>query len=267
MGFELRGASVLVTGATGGLGRAIARELAGRGARLVLTGRQERALADLAGELGSEAQALAGDLANPEGLGKVVSGAGEIDVLVANAGLEAAEPLDDLSADEIRETVEVNLIVPALLAQAFLPSMIDRGQGHLVFMSSLAGKVATSGNGPLCTATKWGLRGLGLGLRLDLRGTGVGVSTVFPGPVRDAGMFASTEVSLPRGVGTSSPEDVARAVAKAIIDGKPEVEVAAMAMKLGARVGAVAPRLAGDLSHRAGAGDVRRRIIAARRTT
>jgi short-subunit dehydrogenase len=265
MGLELRSANVLLTGATGGLGRAIARELAERGSHLIVTGRQEEVLAELAESLDPQPLALVVDLSTPAGLDELLARAGQIDVLVANAGLEAAEPLTDLSADDIRATVEVNLTVPALLARALLRPMLERGRGHLVFMSSMAGKVATPGNGPLYTATKWGVRGLALGLRLDLRGTGVGASAIYPGPVRDAGMFASTNVTLPKGVGTSSPEDVARAVAGAIENGTPEVEVAAMAMRLSARIGAVAPLLAGDVSRRAGAGEVRKQMIAARR--
>jgi short-subunit dehydrogenase len=264
MRLELHDARVLLTGATGGLGQAIARELASCGARLVLTGRRLDALDSLAAELSTGATTVVADLSNPEGLDHLVAAAGDIDVLVANAGLEAADPIHELSSDQIRCTVDVNLTVPALLARAVLPSMLARGRGHLVFMSSMAGRVATPGNGPLYTATKWGLRGLALGLRLDLHGTGVGVSTIFPGPVRDAGMFASTNVELPKGVGTSSPEEVGRAVVTAIREGKVEVEVAARAMRLSARVGAVAPLLAGDLSRRAGAGEVRSQMIAAR---
>jgi short-subunit dehydrogenase len=264
-GLDLRSSTVLLTGATGGLGRAIAAELASRGAGLVITGRQAPALESLAAGLPSEARAVPADLSDPAGVEELIARAGDVDVLVANAGVEAAEPLADLSAEEVRATVEVNLTVPVLLTRALLPSLVARRRGHLVFMSSMAGKVATAGNGPLYTATKWGLRGLALGLRCDLQGTGVGVSTIFPGPVRDAGMFAETNVALPRGVGTSSPEEVARAVATAIATGKPEIEVAARAMRLSARIAAVAPVLAGDISRRAGAGEVRRQMIAARR--
>jgi short-subunit dehydrogenase len=265
MGLDLRGATVLLTGASGGLGQAIASELAARGAHLILTGRQEEALESLAAQLGPSASTQVADLSDPGDLDEVVAKSCDVDVLIANAGLEAAEPIEQLGPEKIRQTIDVNLTVPALLARAALPAMLARGRGHLVFMSSMAGKVATPGNGPLYTSTKWGLRGLALGLRLDLQGTGVGVSTIFPGPVRDAGMFASTNVELPKGVGTSSPEEVARAVATAIERGRVEVEVAARAMRLGSRIGAVAPLLAGDLSRRAGAGKVRDQMIAARK--
>jgi short-subunit dehydrogenase len=114
------------------------------------------------------------------------------------------------------------------------------------------------------TATKWGLRGLGLALRQELHGTGVGVSTVFPGPIRNAGMFARTEVALPPGTGTSSPEDVARAVVRAIERNRSETTVAAGSMRLSAALGGVAPVLVGDLARLLGAGRVRAAMVAAR---
>ena len=109
--------------------------------------------------------------------------------------------------------LEVNLRAPVALARALIPGMIDRGAGHLVFISSLQGKAATPA-APLYLATKFGLRGFALGMREDLRGHGIGVSTVFPGFIRDAGMFATSGVRLPPGVGTRSPEDVADACSR-----------------------------------------------------
>lgn len=135
--------------------------------------------------------------------------------------------------------------------------MRERGHGHLVFISSGAGLIATPGNGTMYTATKWGLRGLGLALRQELRGSGVGVSTVFPGPVRDAGMLADTGVSLPRYFGTSSPEDVARAVADAVERDRAETTVASAGLRMLVGIGAMAPQFVGDLAQRAGAGRVR----------
>jgi short-subunit dehydrogenase len=142
--------------------------------------------------------------------------------------------------------------------------MKKRGEGHIVFMSSVAGLAATPGNGSIYTATKWGLRGLGLALRQELHGTGVGVSTVFPGPIREAGLFARTQVALPRGTGTNSPEDVAHAVARAIERNRAETTVAAGNMRLGAALSGVAPVLVGDLARLLGAGRVRGAMVAAR---
>jgi short-subunit dehydrogenase len=136
-----------------------------------------------------------------------------------------------------------------------------RGRGHIVLISSGAGLVATPGNGTLYTATKWALRGLGLALRQELHDTGIGVSTIFPGPIRDAGMLADTGVALPRGFGTSSPEDVARAVARAIKQDRPETTVASASLRMMLALGAVAPVLIGEIARLAGAGRVREAIL------
>lgn len=163
-------------------------------------------------------------------------------MLVANAGIGIPEDLAILSDAGIEEALRINLLAPAALARSALAPMKQRGQGHIVFISSGASLIATPGNGTAYTATKWGLRGLGLALRQELHGTGVGVSTIFPGPIRDAGMLADTGVALPRGFGTSSPQDVARAVARAIEGDKPETTVASAGVRLLVGVGAPSRR-------------------------
>ncbi|MGV0740041.1 SDR family NAD(P)-dependent oxidoreductase [Mycobacterium syngnathidarum] len=254
---QLKGRSALVTGATGGIGRAIACELAGRGCSLTVTGRRELALKKLVGELGPSARALTADLTDLDAVRDLMDRTGDVDILVANAGVGIPQDLAMLSDSEIEDAVRINLLAPAALARAAVTSMQRRGQGHIVFISSGAGLIATPGNGAVYTATKWGLRGLGLALRQELHGTGIGVSTIFPGPIRNAGMLADTGVTVPRGFGTSSPEDVARAVAGAIERGTPETTVASVGVRLLAGIGAVAPVLIGDLARLAGVGRVR----------
>lgn len=254
---HLKGRSALVTGATGGIGRAIARELAARGCALTVTGRRELELQRLVSELGPSARGLTADLTNLDEVRDLMDRAGPVDVLVANAGIGVPQDLATLSDDEIEEAVRINLLAPTALARAAVTPMKQRGQGHIVFMSSGAGLIATPGNGTVYTATKWGLRGLGLALRQELHGSGVGVSTIFPGPIRDSGMLADTGVALPRGFGTSSPEDVAQAVARAIEHDKPETTVASASVRLLVGVGAVAPVLIGELARLAGVGRVR----------
>ncbi|MGV0811221.1 SDR family NAD(P)-dependent oxidoreductase [Mycolicibacterium boenickei] len=258
---QLNGRSALVTGATGGIGRAVARELTERGCALVVTGRREPELQKLVAELGPTARALTADLTRLNQVGDLMDRAGEVDILVANAGVGIPQDLAMLSDSEIEEAVRINLLAPTALARAAAISMKRRGRGHIVFISSGAGLIATSGNGTVYTATKWGLRGLGLALRQELHGTGVGVSTIFPGPIRDAGMLADTGVALPRGFGTSSPEDVARAVAGAIERGTPETTVAAASVRLLAGIGSIAPVLIGDLARLAGVGRVREAML------
>lgn len=243
--------TALVTGATGGLGQAIARALAARGTRQILTGRRREVLDQLAGELG--ARALTCDLSSRDEvarLGEEAVTAG-VDLLIANAGLPATGRLDELSEEQIDRMLEVNLRAPVALARALAPSMIERGRGHMVFISSLSGKAATPASSLYC-ATKFGLRGFALALRADLQPHGVGVSVVAPGFVRDAGLFADSGVTLPRGVGTSSPQEVAAAVISAIERNRPEVEVAPLGLRVGASLASLAPGVAAAVGRRLG---------------
>jgi short-subunit dehydrogenase len=129
------------------------------------------------------------------------------------------------------------------MAHALAPQMAQRGEGHLLFMSSLSGKAATAGSS-IYNATKFGLRGFASALRAELRGSGVGVSAVFPGFIREAGMFAESGAKLPPGVGTRSPQDVADAVVTAIERNRGEVDVAPLTLRLGSTFSGVAPEVA-----------------------
>lgn len=246
---EISGARVLLTGATGGLGNAIARQLSAAGAQLVLTGRRLEVLEPLAAELG--AQALAIDLSDRDRVERLITETGEPDILVANAALPASGPMTSFTQEDIDRSLEVNLRVPMRLARAFVPGMVERHRGHLVFMSSLAGKAHAPGT-TIYSATKFGLRGFAGGLRIDLHGTGVGVSVLFPGFIRDAGMFADAGVKLPPGVGTRTPSDVAQAVRGAIEHNRGEVDVAPVALRLGSAFGGLAPGIAAAVSRKLG---------------
>ena len=241
--------NVLVTGATGGIGQAIARAFASRGATLLLTGRRTDVLAPLAEQTGG--RALACDLASRPDLERLIADAGDVDVLVANAALPASGPLLDYAQDDIDRALEVNLRAPIALARALAPGMVERGRGHLVFISSLQGKAATP-NSSLYVATKFGLRGFALALREDLRAAGVGVSVVMPGFIRNAGLFADSGATLPFGVGTRTPEQVAGAVISAIERNRAEVDVAPPAMRIGAVLAGLAPELSAAVSRRMG---------------
>jgi uncharacterized protein len=133
-----------------------------------------------------------------------------------------------------------------------VPSLKERGSGHLVFVSSLSGKVASPGSA-IYSATKFGLRGFAAGLRQDLHEHGIGVTVVFPGFVSDAGLFAESGAELPRGVGTSTPEQVADGVVRGIERGRGEVDVAPFGMRVGTFVSTLAPGLAERVQRRFGA--------------
>jgi short-subunit dehydrogenase len=235
---KLAGTTALLTGATGGLGQAIARALANTGSTLLLSGRRTELLESLATEL--SARALVADLAERADVSRLVKQAGDIDVLVANAGLPASGDLLDYTPDQIDRALEVNLRAPIFMARELAPRMIERRRGHLAFVGSLSGKAASPGTS-IYSATKFGLRGFAHGLRQDLYGTGVGVSVILPGFVSGAGMFAESGAKLPPGVRTVSPEEVALGVIRAIQADAAEVAVAPLEVRLGATLGGLAP--------------------------
>lgn len=251
MPLSIAGRRALLTGASGGIGRAIARMLHRRGAALVLSGRRRDALEELAAELGDRVEVAVCDLAEPDSVADLVDRAGPVDVLVANAGLPASGTLDSFSPEQIDRSLAVNLRAPMQLARALSPAMVERGAGHLVFVSSFSGKVA-SGGSSVYSATKFGLRGFAFALREDLLGSGVGVTTVFPGFISEAGMFADADVSLPPGVSLRSPDQVAEAVARGIERGRAEIDVAPLALRAGAWAAGPAPGLVAALNRRLG---------------
>jgi short-subunit dehydrogenase len=254
---QISGSTVLLTGATGGIGHAIARALGARGASLILTGRRSDVLEPLAAELG--ARALAVDLADRAALERLAAEATDADVLIANAALPASGTLDSFSVEEIDRALDVNLRAPIMLTRALAPGMLSRGRGQLVFISSLSGKAATPRTA-LYNTSKFGLRGFASALRSDLHGSGVGVSAIFPGFIRDAGMFADAEVKLPPGVGTKAPEDVARAVVKAIEHDRAEIDVAPLTLRASTVLASLAPELAARIARKLGSDDITRQM-------
>ncbi len=240
---NLSGRKALLTGATGGLGRAIAQALAERGARLMLSARNREALEAMAAELpGQGHSVLPADLAEPDAAERLAVEAAGAEILIANAGLPAAGWLDGFTAEQVKRALRVNLEAPMLMAQALYPAMLEAGSGHLVFVSSLSGKAA-SPRSSIYNATKFGLRGFALGLRGDLAPRGVGVSVVSPGFIRDAGMFADAGSKSPPGMGTGRPEQVGDAVVKAIERDKAEITVAPLQQRAAAHFALVSPAL------------------------
>lgn len=250
---QINGKSALLTGATGGLGRAIARTLAERGARLALSSRKQAELEQLAGELpGGPHRILVADLAQDGEALRLAELASDVDIFVANAGLPASGLLVGFSQDEIGRALRVNLESPVRITRELLPRMTERGEGHLVFISSIAGKAATA-RASLYAATKFGLRGFALGLREDLRGSGVSASVVSPGTIRAAGMFADSGAAAPWLLGTGKPEQVGAAVVRAIERDRSEVTVAPLRQRALGRIAANAPELSGRVAGRTAA--------------
>jgi short-subunit dehydrogenase len=258
---NLSGRKALLTGATGGLGRAIARSLAEQGAQLMLSARNREALEAMAAGLPGEGHgALPADLAEPEAAERLAAEAVGTEILIANAGLPAAGWLADFSAEQVKRALRVNLEAPVLLARALYPAMAEAGSGHLVFVSSLSGKAA-SPRSSIYNATKFGLRGFALGLRADLAPRGVGVSLVSPGFIRDAGMFADAGSKPPPGMGTGRPEQVGDAVVKAIERNKVELAVAPLQQRAAAHLALLSPGI-GVRAQSGGAGQKAAEAIA-----
>jgi len=181
---ELTGKTVLITGASRGIGEALAQRFARDGAHVVGVARNADLLGKVMADVGGTAIAV--DLADPaqvDGLiGRVERDSGPIDVLVNNAGIDAAGALIDTSASDVRQIHQINLISPIELCRQVLPGMLARGRGHIVNVSSLAGVAGYAGMTTYCS-TKGGLTNFTGVLRLELKGTPIGTTLVSLGPI------------------------------------------------------------------------------------
>jgi short-subunit dehydrogenase len=259
---NLGGRTALVTGASGGLGHAIARALAARGASLVLSARKVDVLEALAAETGG--RVVACDLSDRSAVERLVDEAGPVDVLVASAGIPGSGTLESFTLAQIDRALDVNLRAPMVMTRLMAEGMVARGGGHIVYVSSLSGKAGTPRTS-VYAATKFGLRGFAQSLREDLRPHGVGVSTVFPGFIRDAGMFHDSGAKLPGYLGTKTPKDVGRAVVKAIEHDRLEIDVAPLQMRIGTALAGLAPEAAAIVQRKLGANEMARRVTDAQR--
>ncbi|WKU48840.1 SDR family NAD(P)-dependent oxidoreductase [Streptomyces sp. VNUA116] len=261
---KIAGETVLLTGATGGIGRALAARLTEAGADLIVTGRDAEALRALADGLG--ARWVAADLADPydvEHLAQACAGTG---ILVANAALPASGDLLEYTPEQIDRALAVNLRSAVVLARMLAPAMTAAGRGHLAFVGSMSGKAATP-HSSLYTASKFGLRGFAHALRLDLRTAGVGVSLVQPGFVAEAGMFARTGAPLPRGARAVTPDQVASAVLRAVEQDRGEVNIAPVKLRLLCALSVQFPAAAARLRGRGAPDEGARRIVEAQRAS
>lgn len=219
---KLKGKTALLTGGSRGLGPYIADFLAREGVNIALTARGEEGLQATAKALSRysvKSNSYPADITDQSSrenmLGKVNADFGQIDILINNAGMEWVSSYAALSTDFIEAMIQTNLIAAMILTRMVLPGMLAAGSGHIVTMSSMGGK---RGNPFACTysATKAGLIEWSRGLRLELSGTGVGVSVICPGFVAEAGMFAVYNQKPPWLAGETTPAKVANAVIKAI---------------------------------------------------
>ena len=224
--------SVLITGASKGIGRAIAIELAHRGHRVVATARQPETLAELPVD-----QRLQLDVTDQHSVDAAIAKAGEIDVVVSNAGATIRAPLETVPLTELEGLFQLNTIGALRVIQGVLPAMRRRGAGRLVFVSSIQGRLVLPIIAPY-GASKWALEALAEGLAIETRRFGVKVSIVQPGAVATDGaagaksFFADDDPYFPlyRQLGalrgeTVTAEEVAEAVADTIDSPEPPLRI------------------------------------------
>lgn len=220
---NLREKRVVLTGATGGIGSALAEGLAARGAALALVGRDAEALLPLMQRLqdrGAHAWSISADLLDPEQCRLVPEQArralGQVDVLINCAGVISFRPFTDEDPALLERTVQLNLIAPMLLSRGFLPDMLASGEGRIVNVGSTFGSIGFAWFAAY-SASKFGLRGLSEALRRELEGSGVGVTYVAPRAVRtrfnSEAVYSMAEATR---MHMDEPDWVARRVMRAI---------------------------------------------------
>ncbi len=234
---QVSGKNALLTGATGGIGPHIARSLAANGVNLLISGRRAERLRELREDLRSESvriETATADLTRMvdlQGLADTaVSAFGRIDILINNAGLEEVVPYQRQDPEQIRATVLTNVMAPLLLTRMLLPAMLERSDGHIISIASMAGRLGMP-FGSTYSGTKAALSEWALSLWMELKDTGVTVTTICPGFVTDAGMFARKGRDAPGSIGSCTPEQVAEAVLKALHSNKPEILVNSMPVR------------------------------------
>jgi short-subunit dehydrogenase len=270
---DLQGGTALVTGASGGLGTHIARRLAREGMNVAVSGRRADALAEVQAELSSmgvRSAAVTADLSDLTQVDSLVDAAesalGPIDVLVNNAGVESIGAFTSHTRDELISMVEVNLTAPLLLTHRLTAGMLGRGRGHVVFISSVAGKIGPAYNEPYA-ATKAALVGLTQSLRAEYLDSPVGFSVVCPGFIAGDGMYARMAEQGHRSnrlMGETTTEKVADGVIRAIREDCAEIVDSGVPIRPLLALAQLAPGLVERIAPRFGVTELFRGVAAAR---
>ena len=215
--------SALVTGASSGIGRAIAGALARHGMQVHLLARTQHALQWAAGEIGGGAVAHQCDVTDPSAVASVAAAVAELtggapDILVNNAGRFPLLPLEAMETAEFERTIQANLVAPFRVLRAFLPAMRARGTGHVITIGSVSDRSIFPGNGAYA-ASKFGQRAMHEVLREELRGSGIRATLVSPAatdtPIWDP-VDPDNRPGFPKRADMLRPADVADAVVWAV---------------------------------------------------
>jgi NADP-dependent 3-hydroxy acid dehydrogenase YdfG len=182
MGAALAGKTVLVTGASAGIGKATAVAMAQSGAKVIATGRREAALATLKQEYGEAVDTVAGDLNDAGFVDSLVATARHADIFVNNAGVLRYAPIMDITDTDCEWMLRTNVLAAFRVTQAVAKSMIERGGGHIIVMTSIAAREVYQ-LGSIYCATKHALSALARSFRIELQGHGIKVTEIAPGMV------------------------------------------------------------------------------------
>jgi NADP-dependent 3-hydroxy acid dehydrogenase YdfG len=208
--------AAVISGAGSGIGRAVALALARRGHPLVLLGRHKASLDGTLEEAGGKGLALVADVRNPEATRASVNSVRErgfvAQIVVPAAGVARVAPFGELSSEQLRESIDTNLLGALFLYRAFLPPLLENG-GHLFAILSAAAKQGFP-NWSAYGASKWGLRGAVASLREELRGSAVRVTEIYPGAT-DSPLWEGVPGEWNRGA-MMTPEAVAQAIVWAL---------------------------------------------------
>ena len=266
---RVEGRTVLITGASSGIGAATAVTVARKGARPLLLARNKEKLAELAGRIsreGGQARAYPVDCGDPHAVaevaGVIADDVGQVDILVNNAGAGRFLFFDETDPQEFGQMMAAPYFAAVYVTRALLPAMLDRDEGHIVNVNTPIAFMPWPGAAGYAAA-RWAIRGFNEALRLDLHGTGVKVTHVVPGKV-SSGYFEhnpGAEEAIPgvaKLIRTLTPEQVADVVVEAV-EGDKRVVFAPLALRLLVWQARFLPRVTEFLMVRTG----RKRPIAA----